>query len=204
MGCFTRFLLILALLGVLALCLLLGMSHMTRMNAAAPAAVSAVSVHPAPVSSSSEVRGRPSLSASFINRVLALYHSPATGLGQAMYADSLRFHIDDAYALAFFMHESLFGTTGVARFTHSVGNIICTAGWPVCVGRFRLYATWAAGCLDWFRLLATEYVPRGLSTLSAIVPVYAPSSDGNNVAGYIAAVIVAVRAFRAGRLDGSS
>jgi len=198
MGCVTRLLLLMALLGVLALCLLLGVSQVTRSVAVAPVVVS-VGVHP--VSSSSDVRGRPSLSAAFINRVLVASHSPAAGLGQALYADSLRFHIDDVFALAFFLHESSFGTTGVAVVTHSLGNIICTPGWPRCVGRFRWYSSWAAGCLDWFRLLAAEYLPRGLVTVQTIVPVYAPSSDGNNVAGYIAAVMMAVRAWRAGRLD---
>ena len=196
MGCVTRLLLIMALLGVLALCLLLGVSQVMRSAAVAPVVVS-VGVHSA--SSSSDVRGRSSLSASFINRVLMASHSPAAGLGQAMVADSLRYHIDDVFALAFFLHESSFGTTGVARVTHSLGNSICTPGWPRCVGRFRWYATWAAGCLDWFRLIAVDYLPRGLVTLQTIVPVYAPSSDGNNVAGYIAAVMTAVRTWRAGR-----
>ncbi|MGB8345015.1 MAG: hypothetical protein WCD86_09030, partial [Ktedonobacteraceae bacterium] len=61
--------------------------------------------------------------------------------------------------------------------------------------------SWAAGCLDWFRLLAAEYLLRGLVTVQAIVPVYAPSSDGNNVGGYIAAVLTAVRTWRAGRVE---
>ena len=198
MGCVTRLLLLMALLGVLALCLLLGVSQVTRSVAVAPAVVS-VGVHPA--SSSSDVRGRPSLSASFINRVLAASHSPAAGLGQVLYADSLHFHIDDVFALAFFLHESSFGTTGVARVTHSLGNIICTPGWLRCVGRFRWYSSWAAGCLDWFRLLVVDYLPRGLVTVQTIVPVYAPSSDGNNVSAYIVAVMTAVRTWRAGRLD---
>ena len=43
-----------------------------------------------------------------------------------MYADSVRFGIDDVFALAFFFHESLFGRLGVAAVTHSVGNIVCT------------------------------------------------------------------------------
>ena len=149
---------------------------------------------------SSSVIGGPSLSVSFIDRVLATYRSPAVGLGSALVADSEQFHIDDAYALAFFLHESSFGTTGVARVTRSLGNIICS-GYPTCFQGFRLYASWQVGAWDWFRLLTYEYLPRGLSTVQAIVPVYAPASDHNDVSGYIAAVVQAVAAWRAGRVQ---
>lgn len=148
----------------------------------------------------SSVLGRPSLSAAFINRVLAAYRSPAVGLGQTLYQQSLTFGIDDAYALAFFQHESSFGTAGVARVTHSLGNIRCTAGWS-CYAGYRSYATWQAGARDWFQLISSVYVARGLITLERIVPVYAPSSDHNNVDGYITAVRSAVAAWRAGRLS---
>jgi len=148
----------------------------------------------------SSVIGGASLSAVFIDRVLAAYHSPAVGLGHALYADSLQFQIDDAYALAFFLHESSFGTTGVARYTHSIGNIICS-GYPTCFQRFRSYASWQAGAWDWFRLIKDEYLPRGLTTVEKIVPVYAPASDGNNPASYIAAVLQAVSLWRTGRIE---
>jgi len=151
-------------------------------------------------SSSSSLRGGPSLSAAFIDQVLSYYHSPAVGLGQALYADSERFGIDDAYALAFFWHESSFGRAGVARFTHALGNIICTPGFPSCYGRFRSYASWEDGALDWYRLLAQEYLPAGRVTLDQIVPVYAPSTE-NSVPGYIAAVKAAVASWRAGRVE---
>lgn len=199
MGCGTRLLLIL-LLGLLLLVLLVVWPHPSAGSGVPAAPVVAVS-SAAPFSAASSIRGRPSLSAAFITRVLAAYHSLAVGLGQAMYQDSVHFGIDDAVALAFFLHESAFGTTGVARVTHSVGNIICTPGWPRCVGRFRWYSSWAAGCLDWFLLLSRDYLPRGLDTLAAIVPVYAPSSDGNDVAGYCVAVVQAVRTWRVGRLE---
>ena len=153
----------------------------------------------APLASSSSVIGSPSLSAVFIDKVLATYGSPAVGLGRALYADSRQFHIDDAYALAFFQHESSFGTTGVARFTRSLGNIRCS-GYPTCLEGFRSYASWQVGAWDWFRLLKQEYLPRGLSTVQAIVPVYAPASDHNDVGAYIAAVLHAVGAWRTGRL----
>ncbi len=152
-----------------------------------------------PLASSSSVIGSPSLSAAFIDRVLATYGSPVVGLGRALYADSRQFHIDDVYALAFFQHESIFGTTGVARFTRSLGNIICS-GYPTCFRRFRSYSSWQVGAWDWFRLIKQEYLPRGLFTVQTIVPVYAPASDHNDVGAYIAAVLHAVSVWRAGRV----
>lgn len=149
--------------------------------------------------SSTSVIGPPSLSAAFMNRVLAAYHSPAVGLGSALHVDSLRFHIDAAYALGFFLEESTFGTTGVARVTRSLGNIICS-GYATCFQGFRLYPSWQVGAWDWFRLLSSEYLPRGFRTVEAIVPVYAPASDGNHPPAYIATVLHAVATWRAGRV----
>src|SRR5690242_16179331 len=151
------------------------------------------------LSSSLPVVGPPSLSPAFVDRVLLAYHFPTVGLGQALYADSQHFQIDDAVALAFFLHESGFGATGVARFTHSLGNLICS-GYATCYAGFRSYPTWQAGAWDWFRLIHDEYLPRSLSTVQRIIPVYAPSSDGNNVTAYIAAVCSAVSAWHTGRV----
>lgn len=146
-----------------------------------------------------QVTGPPSLSASFVDAVLSASHSPAVGVGRAVYADSQQFGIDDAYALAFFLHESNMGRAGVAAVTHSWGNIIC-AGYRTCYGRFRSYASWQEGALDWFRLLAREYVARGLVTVPQIVAVYAPRSDSNDEAAYVRAVVSAVSAWRAGHV----
>ncbi len=80
------------------------------------------------------VLGKPSLSAAFIDRVLDHAQSPARETGMALYALSLLYGIDDAYALAFFQHESRFGTTGIARVTLSLGNIRCSAGYQCVKG----------------------------------------------------------------------
>lgn len=191
--------------GLLALAalLLLAAASLVAPSRAVVLGGSPLSSHPATVLSFSasygSVLGSPSLSASFIDRVLTAYQSPALGLGRALAADSQQFHIDDAYALAFFLHESSFGTTGVARYTRSLGNLICS-GSATCFEGFRSYATWEAGAWDWFRLIKYEYLPRGLTTVQTIVPVYAPSSDGNTPDAYIAAVLHAVATWRAGRL----
>ncbi len=185
---------------ILLLLLRGGLSGLLRSLAASPdtstPVVSAVLYQPAV---SGSVIGSPSLSASFIDRVLSAYQSPAVGLGAALYADSVQFHLDDAYALAFFLHESSFGTTGVARYTRSLGNLICS-GYATCYDGFRSYPSWQVGAWDWFRLIRYEYLPRGLTTVQTIVPVYAPASDGNTPSAYIAAVLHAVATWRAGRL----
>lgn len=147
------------------------------------------------------VVGKPSISAEFINRVLALYDSPATGKGQALYDDGVKYGIDPVYALAFFMHESRFGTTGVATVTHSLGNIRATTGHAQYDG-YRMYRTWEEGFADWYRLIAKLYVAQwGLSTVDQIVPVYAPGSDNNDVAAYIASVKQAVDTWRSGSVE---
>src|SRR5216684_2760577 len=145
-----------------------------------------------------DVRGKPSLSAEFINSVLEHYHSPAAGKGQALYDDGVKYGIDPAYALAFFMHESSFGTTGVAKVTRSLGNIRASEGYKNYDG-YRLYHTWEEGFEDWYKLIANQYVEQWrLTTVDQIVPVYAPSSDNNDVAAYIQAVKTAVDRWRGG------
>jgi hypothetical protein len=160
---------------------------------------------PAPAVLSSSVLGPPALSASFMNRVLGAYHSPAVGTGQALYDLSRSSGIADEYAFAFFWHESTFGTTGVARVTRSLGNIRCSEGYR-CVDGYRAYSTWAEGSEDWFRIIKYGYVTGQVSrkcpcvTVQQIIPVYAPAADHNNEGEYIAAVLSAVAAWRAGQV----
>jgi hypothetical protein len=135
----------------------------------------------------SSIVGSPSLSAAKIDAILSNAGSPATGTGQTFYNDSVQYGIDDAYALAWFHHESGYGTSGAATQTLSIGNINCSEGYS-CIGRFRAYSSWNAGINDWYRLLKDVYVAQGLSTVESIIPHYAPSSDGNDESGYISAV----------------
>jgi hypothetical protein len=148
---------------------------------------------------SSSVEGPPTISAAFIDSVLAHAGSPAKGTGQALYQDALQYGIDDAYALAFFQHESTFGTTGVATVTLSLGNIRCTPGYQ-CIEGYRAYQSWQEGYEDWYKLIRNLYIDKwGLRTVQAIIPVYAPASDHNDVPGYIAAVENAVKVWRTGK-----
>lgn len=148
--------------------------------------------------------GEPTLSAQFVDQVLAHYGSPAQGTGAIWLEMGRRYGIDPAYALAFFIHESSAGTNpGWAGLkpdggtTHNVGNIIC-AGYGTCFGRFRDYASWDEGIEDWYKLIATEYVnDRGVATIEQIIPIYAPSFE-NDVGNYVQTVVGLADTWRQG------
>ena len=148
---------------------------------------------------SSGVVGPPSLSGSFMDQVMEVYHSPAQGKGQTLYDLGVRYGVDPAWALAFFLHESTMGLYGWGASNHSLGNIRCTAGY-VCNGGYRSYGTWEEGFEDWYRLITGPvYVGAGRTTVEQIIPVYAPAADHNNEWAYIHAVELSVSAWRSGR-----
>jgi len=124
-----------------------------------------------------------------------LYTTWADGKDAAQYMwDAGRvLGVDPALLLAFFLHESHYGTRGMARLTFSVGNIRPLSGQPELNG-YRFYRTWEDGVDDTYRLLR-RYAHRGAPDVASAVPVWAPSSDNNNVAAYIASVQDAMRRF---------
>lgn len=160
---------------------------------------------PLPTSSGPySVLGKPTIKADLINRVLASYGSPAAGLGQQMYDLGVKYGIDPVFALAFFMHESLFGTTGEARVTLSLGNLRCIPTRP-CIdqdrGGYAQMYSWTDGFEQYYKLIRNLYVAQwGLVTVDQIIPKYAPNSDGNDEAEYIASLKHEIDTWHAGLL----
>ncbi|HEY6541773.1 MAG TPA: hypothetical protein VIZ18_12580 [Ktedonobacteraceae bacterium] len=180
-----------------------------RSATAQDATVYTFSLH---VDSSYSVAGPPTVSAAFITRVLVAYRSPTAGDGQALYDLGVKYGIDPVYALAFFWHESGFGTAGEATVTRSLGNERCIPDRP-CIDRnrggFALMQSWEDGFDHWYRLILYGYVQgqvtlpivgHDCTTVDQIVPVYAPGGDGNDVAAYIAAVKHAVTTWWRGQV----
>ncbi len=186
----------------------------TPINAAPSAAVSA------PAAGYS-VLGQPSINADMINRVLSYYHSPAAGQGQALYDLGVKYGIDPAYPLAFFMNESTFGTQGMATITLALSNERCisdrpcvnTEGLPCQAGQscYAQMYSWQDGFEHWYQLIKNEYVTGQINqvigrnacpctTIPQIIPVYAPNSDNNNETHYIWVVEHAVDTWRAGKV----
>jgi hypothetical protein len=146
----------------------------------------------------------PTISPDLIDRVLVTYHSPAAGTGQELYDLGVQYGIDPAFALAFFLHESGFGTRGEARVTLSLGNLRCIPDNP-CIdqdrGGYAAFSSWEDGYQAWYALIRNLYVGKwGLTTVDQIIPRYAPTADHNNVAAYIAAVKHAITTWRSGEV----
>lgn len=149
------------------------------------------------------ITGAPSISVAFINQVLCRSGSPVCGEGQTLYNIGVSYHIDPVWPLAIFQHESDFGTTGEARGSKSIGNLRCLdrahygdlGTW--CQDGYAWFPSWQAGIEACYRLLAGPlYVRGGLTTIERIIPRWAPSSDGNDPAAYVASVLQSVTRWR--------
>ena len=138
------------------------------------------------------VMGPPTITVAQIEQVLASYNSPAVGHGQEIYDLGLKYGINPAISLAFFIHESGAGSNpswagwkADGTTTNNIGNIICTPGYR-CHGRFRDYATWGEGIEDWYKLIRELYVGEWQrTTVEQIIPKYAPAADNNDEGAYI-------------------
>ena len=140
--------------------------------------------------------GGPSLDARRVDGILAAYGSPLHGQGKQIVGLSTRYQLDDAVALAFFVMESRAGTQGEAALTRSFGNLRPMPGEPAMDG-YRSYATWLDGATEWFQVLHKLYVGQlNLTTVEAIVPVYAPSTDYNDPASMIFGIRQLVHCWR--------
>jgi hypothetical protein len=125
--------------------------------------------------------------------VLSQAKSPAANDADTLYEIPVRYRINPAIALAFFKHESSCGTAGVARSTLNWGNLRRSRGHAAAVhDGWAWYHEWRDSLEDWC-LLIKEYADRGLDTVEEAIPVYAPSSDNNAPARYIAFVVAAVK-----------
>lgn len=139
----------------------------------------------------------PRISPDQFARVLIDAGSPAAPEAAACYQRIVARGADPAIALAMFRHESAYGKQGAARRTKNWGNLRKSLGHARAVtGGWAWYNTWADGAEDWALLMAS-YAARGLTTLSQVIPIYAPSSDGNHPAAYIAAVLADVANWQA-------
>lgn len=158
--------------------------------------------HPPVTPQTLTIRHTPRITLERFRSILTGAGSPAAPEADALWAACLARDCDPAVAMAFFRHESTYGTAGVARATKNWGNLRRSPGKRGVVrdtgrGPFAFYPTWTAGLMDWCDLLRGPiYEGDGLVTVAQVLPRYAPSSDGNAPARYAQAVCDAVNGWQ--------
>lgn len=135
-------------------------------------------------------RSQPRISAAQFIRVLERYKSPCAPIGQECYDIIVNSSLDPAVSLAFFGHESTFGTRGITVETRNWGNVRAPFKPERASGHhpknFAIYPNWQIGLVDWCDRINVRYIQeRGLDTVEKAVPIYAPSFDGNVPQVYI-------------------
>ncbi len=141
-----------------------------------------------------------------IDAILLAYHSPTAGKGQSLYDLGQKYHISSDAALAFFGHESSFGTSGEARTSKSLGNVRCLGAdyadlqsW--CQDGYAWFKSWEQGFEAFYRLLRRLYVDGwNLTTLPAIIHRYAPSADNNDESAYVNELTLFLNAWYQGKV----
>jgi hypothetical protein len=141
----------------------------------------------------------PRISADRFAAFLREVGSPAAGEAHDSWSAVAAEGVDPLFALAVFWHESRCGTTGVVA-QYDLRNPGATrssrtgVGEPVIIpgrGQFWRYPSWVHGFRDLARRLVDPgfvYRQRGAWSVEQIIPLWAPASDGNNPASYVAAV----------------
>lgn len=138
----------------------------------------------------------------------ALERSPSSFVSDELWDIVRNSGIDPAVALAFFEYESKYGTEGVC-FNYTLknwGNVRTPHDRSLALasvnlgsrGEFARYPTWQNGLIDWCKRIIEKYGQQlRLHTVEQVIPIYAPSSDGNNENAYIVAVRRNVAAYAA-------
>lgn len=145
--------------------------------------------------------------------VLKAAGSPALSSAHAVYQECVKRRVSPAFLLAMFQHESGYGLHGWAAKTFSWGNTRPPSfgAIPTVVfdqdsgdwyywegarpsGRRYLcaYRDWIDGGVSTVARFVEHAPYAGKTTVEEIIPVWAPSSDGNDTARYIAAVLASM------------
>ncbi len=163
--------------------------------------------------------GYPGICPQGFRAVLARYGAPqgVRDVADTLYRDAMEYGVDPLVSLGFGLHEHGLRWIGVAGKTLGFGNLRPGSSWAGRVyanstgqfyesaaaaqragtgDLFRAYGSYREGYRDFCRLLRVYSREWGLETVSEAIPVYAPASDNNDEAAYIASVNGACEAWQ--------
>lgn len=129
-----------------------------------------------------DVVGPPTLPAATVDKIFAEVGSPMVGTGKIVEQAARQENIDDAFALAVWWVETNDGQAGVGLNNRNPGAVASTNG-------FIFYPSYANAVTDWFSVLRSRYVTRGLTSVYTICYPYVATSHSlewaNKVVNYM-------------------
>ncbi len=137
--------------------------------------------------------GSPSLPAATVDAILRRMGSPMAGSGKIIEQASRATNIDDAFALGVWWTETNDGEAGVGLADRNPGSVRGSAGYPAAFDGYTIYPSYAAAEIDWFNLLRSRYVSRGLTSVYAICHPYVGTSSAALWAGKVVNLMVRYR-----------
>ncbi len=126
---------------------------------------------------SGDVVGPPTLPAATVDSILTSMGSPMAGTGAVIEQASRQTNIDDAFALGVWWTETNDGAAGVGIADHNPGSVRGSYGYPAAFDGYTIYPSFSAGIIDWFNVLRTRYVDRGLTSAFTICYPYVGTSS---------------------------
>jgi len=126
---------------------------------------------------SGDVVGPPTLPAATVDSILANMGSPMAGTGAVIEQASRQTNIDDAFALAVWWTETNDGAAGVGLADRNPGSVRGSVGYPAAFDGYTIYPSFSAGITDWFNVLRSRYVDRGLTSAFTICYPYVGTSS---------------------------
>jgi len=132
---------------------------------------------------SSYVVGPPTLPAETVNSILA--GTPMAGTGTVIEEASRNTNIDDAFALGVWWTETNDGAAGVGLSYRNPGGVRSSAGYAVGGGGYTIYPSYAAAINDWFDIVESRYINRGLTSVYTICNPYVGTSGATSWANKV-------------------
>ncbi len=132
---------------------------------------------------SAYVVGSPTLPAETVNRILA--GTPMAGTGLVIEEASRTTNIDDAFALGVWWTETNDGAAGVGLSYRNPGGVRSSAGYTIGGGGYTIYPSYAAAIDDWFQIVESRYINRGLTSVYTICYPYVGTSGATSWANKV-------------------
>lgn len=137
--------------------------------------------------------GPPSLPAATVDKIFARVGSPMHGTGKVVEQVSRKYNIDDAFAMAVWWAETNDGAAGVGLSNRNPGGVRGSPAYASSYDGYTIYPSYADAITDWFAILKSRYISRGLTSVYSLSYPYVGTSGAANWAAKVVNLMLSYR-----------